>query len=179
MKHIFSLFIFAICIMVLCNSCTHRERKNAAILCKCFVFNMRNHDYNNCLIEVSKDSILTAYTGDISSFLYKKIDENSNMTSMRNPFLRKIRHKMTYRMTESDFIKLRHAIDNVQHLPDEYVPKFYYMTDMWNCIIVTGDNQYVFDDLTDKNEAIKKLLAVIDSLSPIHLYYRDSYPIYN
>lgn len=178
MKHTISLFFYVIGIVMLYISCSHKDCEKTAILCKCFVFDMRNHDYNNCLIEVSKDSILTAYIGETSPQVYNIIDNNFNVTSIRNPFLRKIKYKMTHHIKKSEFIKLTHAIDNIQHLANENIPKFNYMTDTWKCIIVTGGNQYGFDDLTDKHEAFKKLLGVIDSLSPVRLYYRDSYPIY-
>lgn len=178
MKHTISLFVFVLGIMMMSSGCSYKNDGNDAVLCKCFVLNMANDDYNNCLIEISKDSVLTAYTGDTSFRVYKILEENFSVAPIRNPFLRKVKCKMTYHMTGTEFARLKHAIDDVQHLEDDNVPKYYYMKDSWSCILVARDRQYAFDDLTDKHKAVKRLLSVIDSMSPMRLTYRDSHPIY-
>lgn len=178
MRHTILQLFFAISVMLLYNGCSHKDCGNKKIQFKCFSFDLRNRAYNNCLIEISTDSMLTVYTGETSPLLYKKIDERFDMTLMRNPFLRKINRKMIRRLTSPEYVNLKHAFDDVRHLTDENIPKYYGSDDTWKCIIVIENNQYIFDELTDRHEAVKNMLAVIDSLSPVRLYFRDSSPIY-
>lgn len=174
MKDTILLLAFAICFIRLFNSCSQKDYDESDILCRCFAFDLYNDDYNNCLIVITKDSMLTAYTGDRSHRLYDIIDGKIDVRSVRNPFLRKIEYKKARHITKDEFENLQQAIANVHKMAGKDLPKYYYAKDSWSCIIVTEDKKYAFDMFTDGQEAMRELVQVIDSLSPVRLYYRGS-----